>query len=180
MTWIQTYTGKRWDIADPKPDAVCLDDLAWALAGIPRYNAHTSRFYSVAEHSVLLALHAVRADQLGLARVLLLHDASEAYLGDLASPVKRLCPGYQTIEERTSAAIYEAFGIDPTPHLAAVKELDGRILHDERAALLGPEPADWGVPGEPLGIEVQGWGPARARAEWLSGMRTLGLEVGHG
>lgn len=89
--WIQTYTGRQFWPLDPKPEEVCIEDIAHALSQQCRYAGHTIRFYSVAQHSVEIALRVPRAAALwGL-----LHDAAEAYLVDLPRPVKYLMPAYK-------------------------------------------------------------------------------------
>ena len=80
---IMTHTGKLMDALNPSPDNVCIEDIAHALTNICRFTGHVSRHYSVAEHCI-------HASYLGLGDPLicLLHDAAEAYIGDVASPFK--------------------------------------------------------------------------------------------
>src|SRR3990167_7144636 len=108
-TWIQTYTGKRFNLLDPDIDSIDIEDIAHALSMQCRYTGHTLVFYSVAEHSVHVSRITDSSDSLwGL-----LHDASEAYLGDVASPLKHsgLMQGYIALEERVQAAICQKFGL---------------------------------------------------------------------
>jgi hypothetical protein len=148
MTWIETFSGKRFDLVDPDPDQVDLRDVAYALARINRFTGHTSEPYSVGEHS-LHVLRLVERAHPGDPRLLahaLLHDAAEAYVGDVSAPMKfamRKVHGsgvswYDVIEERVMAAILTALGLPPpTPeqHLA-VKRADWTMLMTERAALM--------------------------------------------
>jgi len=78
---IRTFTGKTINLIMPKEEDIDILDIAHGLSNVCRYNGHCSKFYSVAEHSVLLSY------KYGLAA--LMHDASEAYLGDLVSPLKK-------------------------------------------------------------------------------------------
>jgi hypothetical protein len=87
--YIVTYTGRRFHFLDPKIDEISIEDIAHALSNVCRFTGHTKRFYSVAEHSCLVsALCDNRLEGL-------LHDASEAYMSDLSSPLKMLVPDYK-------------------------------------------------------------------------------------
>lgn len=186
-SWMQTFTGRQFFPLDPAADEVDPSDIAHALSLICRYGGHTLRFYSVAEHCVLMS-HAV-ADEHALWA--LLHDATEAYVGDMVRPLKHHLPQYQAIEARVWDVIALRFGLrgfnQVTPAMPVeVKEADNRILLDERAALLAPPPHAWQQDGlEPLGVRVQGWPPEvaelryRARLQELTGMDSwewLGME----
>ena len=171
MTWLQTYTGKALDLLDPRADQIDPVDIAISLARTCRYHGMTLRHYSVAEHSCLLHDWAV-AEGLGSHAPLkaLLHDAHEAYVGDLPSPVKRaLSPaaldGWLDLTNAIDRAIAARFGLS-TLHHPDVKRADTRILLDERDALMGPPPRDWGIDDHPLGITIHGWDVERARCEF--------------
>ena len=84
VAWIRTHTGLRFDLLDPRPEAIDPRDVAHALARLCRFGGHVRRFYSVAQHSLLVADLA----PLGLELPALLHDASEAYLGDVVAPLE--------------------------------------------------------------------------------------------
>lgn len=176
MSWIQTYSGQRFDPINPDPAAIRSVDIARALSMVCRYTGHVRRFYSVAEHSCHL-YDQVRERSLATRRYALLHDASEAYIADVSRPVKPHLPGYQEIEARLMAAILARYDVDPSPaEKAFVTDLDIRICHDEAAALLpgGPLPG-WNLPGGPLGVTIQGWLPANAGMEFRSRARECGL-----
>lgn len=95
MTWAQTYTDRAFDYDDPQPSSICIEDIAHALSMICRFNGHTDRFYSVAEHSVEVAnridklisrnVYEVHPD---ISKWAILHDAAEAYTGDVVAPLK--------------------------------------------------------------------------------------------
>ncbi len=86
-TKIVTYTGKVFDLLNPTPDKVCIEDIAHSLAYQCRYTGHTREFYSVAQHCVLMAEN---PDLPGDPMAKLMHDAAEAYIGDIARPWKHL------------------------------------------------------------------------------------------
>src|SRR5688572_18527016 len=85
--WILTATGRSFWPLDPRADEICIDDIAQALAKVCRFGGHCCDFYSVAQHSVLVA-HLVERSHPQLALHALLHDAAEAYLGDFTQPLK--------------------------------------------------------------------------------------------
>ena len=106
--WTQTFTGKQFWHFDPRPEEVELKDIAHSLANQCRFNGHCEKFYSVAQHSVLVS-RIVKPEQ---ALPALLHDASETYTGDIVSPFKKFLPKeFKEIELNIEKAIFEHFGI---------------------------------------------------------------------
>lgn len=90
MTWIQTYTGKEFSFIDPLSDNIDLEDIAIALSRTPRFAGHTKYFYSVACHSLLVADFSDAVNANTISRLWgLLHDAHEAYIGDISTPLKQ-------------------------------------------------------------------------------------------
>ena len=152
-TWFPSRSGLTLDLLNPTLDMIVWDDIAEALAKACRFGGHCRGFYSVAQHSLLVAqLMPRRWRAYGL-----LHDAHEAFTGDLISPLKALIgEPIRRIERRLDALIYQAAGIDPpTPEIAAsIKRADIVALATERrdvvasshltpwTILEGVEPAD--------------------------------------
>ncbi len=134
MTWILTHSGKHFDFLDPQPDQVCIGDIAHALSRICRFTGHTSRFYSVAEHSFYCSK---LVDDVELKLEALLHDAHEAYINDISSPLKKLLPDYQLIEKRVDAVIRDKFGL-PARMSIEVQQVDLLMLGNEMAELMPP------------------------------------------
>lgn len=165
--WIQTKSGRQFWPLNPSPDDIDLDDVAHALSMKCRYGGHVDRFYSVAEHSVLIADWLWLNGHKEAALWGLLHDASEAYLPDVARPIKPHLPGFVDIERGVMNAVCQKFAISPWEP-AIVKEADHRILHDERAELVGPEAAPWKISGGPLGATLFTWSPEDAKEAFLS------------
>jgi len=140
--WMQTHSGLRFYPLDPRPEDIRIEDIAHALSHICRFNGHCARFYSVAEHSIMVAREVYRAlachprrDLLALTA--LLHDASEAYLCDVPRPLKRLneMTAYRDAERQTEIVLAEKFGlIFPLP--ALIKHADERALMTERRDLV--------------------------------------------
>ncbi len=167
-SWLQTYSGLQFYPMDPDPAAVELRDIARALSMQCRYNGHVKEFYSVAEHCVLVSRLVPAEDALwGL-----LHDATEAYVGDMIRPLKNHMPAYREAEDRVMGAIAERFGLSGSMP-GSVKEADNRLLLDEKGHLLDSEPAPWGVPGKPHGIKIGAWSPAKAEAAYIARFEEL-------
>ena len=111
--WIQTYSGQAFWPLDPRPEEIHIQDIAHALSLISRYCGHCRVFYPVAQHVVLVA-HTVPRP---LALEGLMHDASEAYISDIPTPVKACLPDYQRTEvilEETIAKKYNLIWPWPT------------------------------------------------------------------
>ena len=160
--WIQTYTGRQFWPGEPRVEDVNIVDIAHALSMQCRYSGHCKHFYSVAEHSVHVSFSLPTEHRLwGL-----LHDASEAYLTDVPRPIKPLLRGYADLEANIMAVICERYEL-PFNEPAEVKRVDTAILADEMVQLMAEPPAPWHLPEPPLGIQVQGWSPERAKAEFL-------------
>lgn len=132
--WIQTYTGKVFWPLDPRPEDFCIEDIAHALSRICRFAGHTKRFYSVAQHSVFVAR---RCGFVGL-----MHDFPEAYIGDMARPLKDFMPAFKTVEKRIWQAGAIAFDL-PQSLPKWVKWIDNEALITERRDLLTPTPYLW-------------------------------------
>lgn len=161
--WMQTFNGRQFWPLDPRPEEICIEDIAHALSMQCRYAGHCLRFYSVAEHSVLLS-RAVSHDNRLWA---LLHDASEAYLVDLPRPVKHSVVGYAAAEDAVMAAVCRKFEL-PTEIPAEVKAADRAILTDEMRQNMAKPPVRWSTEGEPLGVKLGFWSPNRAHSEFMA------------
>lgn len=158
--WIQTYSGRKFNPLAPVEGAIVIQDIAHALAMLCRFTGHCKRFYSVAQHSVLVSYLCNHEDALhGL-----LHDASEAYLQDLPRPLKRSgkFENYKEYEHVLQSMIYERFGLD-TKEPKSVKIADTLLLATEARDLMGPLHSDWKQPVEPLPMKIEPLGPAEAK-----------------
>lgn len=153
--WIQTSTGIAFDLLEPTPEMVDINDIARALSRLCRYTGHTEQFYSVAQHSVLVSNLVPPEDAL----VGLLHDAAEAYVGDVAKPLKVLLgSAYSDVEDRVWRVVAERFGL-PVALPQSVKDADLRMLQTERLQLLGPEPRPWNLDAEPYPMKLDPMDP---------------------
>jgi 5'-deoxynucleotidase YfbR-like HD superfamily hydrolase len=117
MATLETVSGRKIDVSNPNPSDIVIEDIAWALSRMPRFSGHSIPYvpYSVAQHCIQVAEglkeHGPRIQLLGL-----LHDAAEAYINDLPSPVKHI-PEIHTVikklEDRLMSTIYTALNIQP-------------------------------------------------------------------
>jgi 5'-nucleotidase len=167
--FIQTLSGRRVNPLDASPEDIDAGDIARALANTCRFGGHSRAFYSVAQHSAivcdLLEERGATPDELMAA---LLHDASEAYLGDLPHPLKHrseLGAAFRVAEKRLEAVIAERFAL---PDAAArIKPLDRALLATERRIF---SEVRWHWPEldgvEPLELAIEPWAPARAQEEF--------------
>lgn len=144
--WIETFSGERLYLAKPRPNEICIEDIAHALSLLCRYGGHCIEFYSVAEHSVRVSKELPKEYQLAG----LLHDAAEAYVGDVTRSLKRLLPEYIDIEHSIQHVIDAKYGIKYTVAMMdAVKETDDILIATEGRDLM-PNVGNWaaslGVP----------------------------------
>jgi uncharacterized protein len=156
---IFTFSGIFIRPLEPDPAAIRIEDIAHALSNQCRWTGHTSRFYSVAEHS--LGVSRLVPDHLALSA--LLHDASEAYLADLARPIKKaagLGEVYLEVEAGLEHAIAERFGTlaDPLGH-ELIKAADEDMLWAEAKLLLPRLGAMLPEPSQTAMDNVQGFSP---------------------
>lgn len=168
-TFIETYTGRAfWPLA-PTMDALSIIDIAHALSNQCRYSGHVQFFYSVAQHCCLLAAWVVNRGGSALdALQILMHDAPEAYLVDIARPVKQHMHEYRVWDHAINDVIREWMGWKGLPMLPIQDELDSRIIVDERAQLMDKARLnDWGHDLKPLDICIEPWSPERAEKEFL-------------
>lgn len=130
---LQTYTGRLVHPMRLTVDDVDIADIAHALSMLCRFGGHAKQFYSVAQHSVLASRLVPEADALWA----LLHDASEAYLVDVPTPLKRLAAmsGYRAVEAQVQLTVCHAFGL-PHEMPETVHAVDGALVLAEAAVLL--------------------------------------------
>lgn len=161
---ILTYGGHYFDFMAPEQCQVDIATIAHALAHICRFTGHVREFYSVAQHSVMVSYlvppeHALAG---------LLHDAPEAFIGDVAAPLKQLLPDYKAIEKRVEAAVLGAFGL-PAKLPTCVKHADLVMLATEQRDLMPAIDHTWNtiIGIEPLMTTIQPQTPAQAKVIFL-------------
>jgi hypothetical protein len=163
--WFQTYSGVEFSLPQFRADNIEIEDICHALSHQCRFNGHTRHFYSVAQHSILVSAEVPREDELwGL-----LHDASEAYMGDMVGPLKRVMPEYRELERRLMDEVCKEFGLPPgMPQ--SVKMADWRMLATEKRDLIpSPEPRPWdsleGI--DPYSKVIVPWPPPVAKQQFM-------------
>ena len=177
--FIQSRSGRYINLLEPDSGLFCIEDIAHALSHICRFCGHSREFYSVAQHSVLTSRLVPEDD----AMAALLHDAAEAYIGDITTHLKRLLPDYQVIEQRMESAVFAKFGVAyPLPK--SVKHADLVMLATERRDLMTVDESSWwaGIEGiTPASFQISPESPDKAKQSFLerfghlSSNRGLGL-----
>jgi hypothetical protein len=124
------WGGKPFWPLDPRPEDINIHTIAHALSYTCRYNGHCNRFYSVAEHSLILSELVTPKNAI----YALLHDAAEAYVGDMVRPLKALLPEFNKIENKILSIILEKYGLGKKLP-KEVTDVDGLIILDEMEAL---------------------------------------------
>jgi len=175
--WIAVCGGGQWFVADPSPEDVRIEDITHALSLVCRFGGHCREFYSVAQHSVIVADILREADPFDyqLQMYGLLHDASEAYIGDVVRPLKRSLQLYRDIEAITQETILRGLGL-PQPseeQRAKVKAADNVALMTERRDLVNHGDRAWQNEVEPLPYAIKAVGPGRARTIFQFRYKTL-------
>lgn len=168
--WMQTFTGRVFYPIDPTATDIDPVDIAHSLSLQCRYGGHVDRFYSVAEHCVLMSEWVDPENAI----YALLHDATEAYVSDVPRPLKGHLPEYKPIEDRVWDEIALKFRLNfVIPE--QVWEADNRILLTERAELLSNTRYKWYQDGrmEPLPVKVTGWLPEEAEKRYLDRLAEL-------
>jgi len=147
--WIQTYTGKKFYPIDPDPELICIEDIAHGLSMKCRFNGHCSRFYSVAQHSVLISQ---LFDSAQVKLEALLHDAAEAYLCDVPSPLKRLpeFEFYRAAEKRLQSAIMRRFGLPEFNPFVKAADSWMQVIESGAPLVMGGRHPEWRLPSVEL------------------------------
>lgn len=191
MTWIQTYTGRKFYPLDPRSSDVCIEDIAHALSLKCRFNGHCRTFYSVAEHSLSCAcvVHEMGGGSIEQMHALL-HDAAEAYLPDIASPIKGMISGrrerrephypFQYFESIVLAAIYRGLGVEqPTAEqMRLVRQADLIMLSTEKRDLMAPTEHAWQPLPDPLEARIERtlW-PSLAEDQFVRRFKALNTQT---
>lgn len=173
---IRLLSGHYFDLANPQPEDFETQDVSGALSKMCRFGGQIERFYSVAEHLVHCARQA-KADGHGggVQLACLLHDAAEAFVGDVVRPLKNMLRGYAEVEAAAERAIAAKYGVDFTKHKATVKEIDNAMLIAERKALFSRDNVEWAGESQVrvLSPDIRCWGPAEAQLAFEATLLSL-------
>lgn len=179
--YIGTYTNKKFYFLDPKPEQICIQDIAQALSMSCRFSGHVSKFYSVAEHCCIIAdlVERYHDNKNGIlrdaviptknkhaeAKAALLHDASEAYICDIPRPIKPHLDNYFDMELKIEKVIQEKYNITAKTDL--INYYDHHICGEEARQLFLHVP-DWVEDFDRIdGIKINAWTPDQAKKEFL-------------
>jgi 5'-deoxynucleotidase YfbR-like HD superfamily hydrolase len=174
MSWIQTFTGRKFDLLRPGLEDIDIEDIAHAASMLCRFNGHIRVFYSVAQHSVHVSQHLDHLHPKGGLQGLL-HDAAEAYVGDMVRPLKRGMPVFQRIEDGIWLKVCEKYDIRQDLH-PDVKKADNTMLVTEARDLMTVNRLnEWEIDLTPSEVveTIEPWDPSRAKEEFLERFRML-------
>ena len=190
--WIQTFSGQKLFLCHPDPKSILIGDIAHALSNQCRFGGSCSSFYSVAQHCSLVYDLGLPVVEQSLRRVklagtlsdfalirqhqdsmlaLLLHDAAEAYLGDISRPLRTLLPKYNEIEANMINVIFNVFGLHPYDSYKETIELvDDLALKIEAQSLMPSKLLkEWGYDiNDSALLDIVPYTPERARNAFLS------------
>ena len=169
---IQLRSGRYFDYLDPRPECFTIEDIGHALSKICRFGGHVYWFYSVAEHSYRVAENV----PIEFERQALMHDAAEAFIGDMVYPLKKLIPSFKDIEHNIQKIIFKKYNIE-YPISYEVKIVDLRMLATERQQLLQEHDREWPVlmKAEPYPFVLDRMPPDTAAAYFLNVARDLNI-----
>lgn len=171
--WFESRWGKRCDLVEPEPDMILVSDIAHSLSNLCRFNGHCSKFYSVAEHCLRVA-ELMPGEQYihGL-----LHDAHEAWTGDIIHPLKQILDRdgrLKDLENKVDSAIYRKLGFArPSEEVRdMIKAADLTMLATERRDLMGPPAGQWPILEgiDPLPEVIRPMSSPRAKHEWMKAL----------
>jgi 5'-deoxynucleotidase YfbR-like HD superfamily hydrolase len=168
--WIQTASGKAFSVLNPTENMIDIHDIAHALSNLCRFAGHTRKFYSVAQHSMLVS-YKVPTD---LELEGLLHDATEAYVTDLPRPIKHsgLVEGFREIEDNIWKVIASKYDL-ALNHSKEVKEADARALLTEQRDLMGKQVKPWADTAIPFDHFILPVPPETAREQFIARFNKL-------
>jgi hypothetical protein len=168
---VETYSGRQFDLFDPASETVHLPDVAAGLAHTCRFGGHCRTFYSVAHHSLHVSREVDGGPRLQL--VGLLHDAGEAYVGDVPRPLKTELDGFDRLESDVLRAVWAALDVAPPSDAEweRVTEADDRLLRYEADRLLAD--GSWADDPPELGYALDSTDIETVRERFLDRAGTL-------
>jgi hypothetical protein len=164
---MMTHSGKKYYPLNPKAADINIQDVAHALSHQCRFGGHSSKFYSVSQHSVIVSkvVEEMTNGDVTMAMCGLLHDAGEAYLVDVPRPVKIELEGYTEMEENLLKVIAKKFNL-PEIFNDVVKYADDKVLATEAEWIMSVNSKEWNLP-DPCDFEIKPVGPVAAKTLFL-------------
>ena len=164
--WMYTKSGRRFHFLNPDPDEIDIGDISWALANKTRFNGHTERAYTVAQHCCLvLDRHQEISTGYDSCMWALLHDATEAYLPDVHTHLKDHLGGFRDLEKSVENAIAKRFRMRDKPS-ESIKYVDRRMMATEVRDLTLWEPFEGIIDVEPYEEKIVVWEPIKSEYEF--------------
>lgn len=175
--WIETFTGKKVNIFKMTKEDVDINDISHALSMTCRFNGHCKDFYSVAEHSVR-CLDVLKDSCLHTTHEklqVLMHDAAEAYIGDIPRPIKQQWPFISELENKIQKVIFEALNIKYSEsfYVEEIKKIDDILLATEARDLNLNVDEQWTLKQEPLEKRIISYSQKEAESLFLNSFHTL-------
>lgn len=169
-TDILTKSGRYFDFVEPRDNIFDISDIGFGLANVCRFGGHTRQFYSVAQHSVLASELVPPA----MAFAALVHDGAEAFMGDVAKPLKELLANYKVIEERVERDLFPRLGLS-YPLDKEIKRIDLVLLATELRDLMPAVSDEWPILRgiAPLDRRIVPLGPKQAYDQFMERFQTL-------
>lgn len=167
---IRLRSGHYLDLSNPQENQFTIEDIAGGLSKICRFGGQIDCFYSVAEHAYWCATQAI-CDGLTRSEVaaVLMHDAAEAFVGDVVKPLKIMLPEFSAVEDRVERAIERKFGVDFQTHKSKIRKIDHEMLIAERRAMFSADDVLWA--GEStvrrLVVNFRKWTPSQSEKHFL-------------
>lgn len=166
--WITLHSGRHFDLARVDQSEISVEDIAHGLAHICRYAGQCRRFFSVAEHSVLVSQVASQSKLAAL-----FHDAAEAIVGDMPAPLKRMLPEFKAIETSIEQCIFRSVGISWPPPVQ-IKQADYQVMATELGVLMPPGTNELlRANVSPANVELQFLDPIEAKKLFLDRYQDL-------
>lgn len=163
---ILTFTGKYFNFLNPTFDMIDIEDISRGLSKTCRFNGQCNQYYSVAQHSVIASFHVPQQYQFQT----LMHDASEAYLGDVVTTLKQLLLDYQKIEANVESVIFRKYGL-PEELNPFVKRIDYKMFEIEFDELMIPQVYNTGLES---GIKIdECWDHEKSYQEFMTRFNEL-------
>jgi hypothetical protein len=176
---IKVAAGHYVDLGNPDPDTIDIASIAAGLSKTCRFNGQCPRFYSVAEHTIHATSLAKEAGVGGDALIaVFLHDAAEAYIGDVVKPLKNLLPEYLEIERRFEQAIGDQFDVDIKVYQPLIDQFDRAMLKAEKIAFWPDDKTEWEGFSEieTSGVKFKFWLPGFVESQFIKMAIELGLQ----
>jgi len=173
---ITNKNGQMIDIFNMTPDDVDIEDIILALPNICRFGGRIPKHYSVAQHAVELARWLSKQGKDDLVPLALLHDAGEAYIGDIIYPIKIQIPIFLELEDQITEMIYEKFGVDPVLHILFDPYDKAIVINEMKAVGIYEREGHLASHATELkDLEIEVWNIPKARAEYCYELERLGI-----